>query len=163
MRTRKMLAGKSSPVGVYGFACADIDWAGGYNLGCVVIMKFFGAVLNFESASSHLDGVPPGAMAFLRPRKGVHQWACHADGVTITELRFDAECFRRLIESQLDEVGYSAEYHEKLLKIKARGVAQQRSKHQREDLPAGCTFKARPEARPVALAARAAPKAATST
>ena len=120
-QTRRMQPGSVLPIGVYGFGFGD-KWSENaarfYDAGFVFVMEFHGALIDMSKNKTwnNLYGkqIPPGCIGFLRKGDSGWQYCCSPDGVKIVQTRVRLDVLVQALSEELDECGYSQQYHDAL-------------------------------------------------
>ena len=112
--------GVSTPKAV--FVCQDVRTAemSMYNKGLIVVCKTVGFPFNYEIHRNRLrepNTIPNGCVAFLREVQQTKQIAAHPRSLQAVEFIFDLHALVKMVDEELENLGYTQRYHEKVTKI----------------------------------------------
>ena len=92
-----------------------------YNRGLVVVCKTYGFPYNHEKNQHKLqdkDSIPNGCLGYLRNVLQVKQICAHPRCLQIEEFVFQLDSLVKMVDAELEALGYTQKYHEHMTKGK---------------------------------------------
>ena len=115
--------GPSTPAGVY--VCPDVRTAdmSMYNKGLIVVCKTLGFPFNYDNYKNILpdrNSIPSGCIGYLREVIAMKQLCAHPRCLQLEGFIFELGALVKLVDAELEDLGYSHKYHEEVTKVLAK-------------------------------------------